>query len=259
MTHKFSNKELMKTIDSGLNDLSCEQIRELIKKELEKDYEDIDTDFIDLCFKLLASKQEENNKPVVKKYRVKKVALVAAVVMTFVITISTVSANVFEFNVPKNIAEFKNRNAEIDVNNWENADTTADGYALLNTDLAKRLADCGITPVTFPEEMVKENCVVTGFEKKSDEISNTAYIDFEYNGQNGKLSIEQENVELEKAGSNTVMDIKSAKMIKANGLEILIFEQDGRCSIKYKDNLTEYDISIYCNIDAAIKFAESIK
>lgn len=54
---KFSEEELLRIADSGLADMSCEQIKQLIQKESQKNYEDINTDFIDLCFDVLSTKQ----------------------------------------------------------------------------------------------------------------------------------------------------------------------------------------------------------
>ena len=48
-------------------------------------------------------------------------------------------------------------------------------------------------------------------------------------------------------------------MIKVNGMDVLVFEQENNCAIVYKDNLTTYNISLYCDLGTAIKFAESIK
>ncbi|MFR3418942.1 MAG: hypothetical protein ACLTSM_02640 [Eubacterium sp.] len=66
-----------------------------------------------------------------------------------VVFISTVTASAqFNFDIPQSIAKLIDNNAEIDYN-LENADTTADGYALLDSDFAKQLADYGITLLHF--------------------------------------------------------------------------------------------------------------
>lgn len=261
---KFSEEELLRIADSGLADMSCEQIKQLIQKESQKNYEDINTDFIDLCFDVLSIKQDgkplniKNVNKKVNKIKVKKILSAAAVLMVVFISTITVSAQ-FNLNIPQKIAQLINGNAEIDYN-LENADTTANGYALLESDLAKQLVDYGITPVTFPEEMIKENCTITQIESMfSDSISNSVDIDFDYKGQQGWLTIEQMSKELETVGVNTVMDIKSGQMINVNGMDVLIFEQENNCKIKYKDKLTTYDISLDCDLETAIQFAESIK
>lgn len=257
MKRKLSKKKLKKMIDSDLTDLSTEEIKALIQKEVNKGPDKLDTDYIDLCFELLAVKGNAKGKRV-KFKKPAKVLLVAAALMVVFISTITASAQ-FNFDIPQSIAKLIDNNAEIDYN-LENADTTADGYALLDTDLAKQIADYGITPVTFPEELIKDNCKITKMESiSSDDISNIVSVDFYYNGQRGWLDIEQMSKELESTGVDTVLDIKSGRMINVNGMDVLVFEQENSCSIKYKDNFTTYDIHLDCNLETAIKFAKSIK
>lgn len=264
MNNKFSKNELLEMINSKLTKLTEEEILELIAEELKKDNAQVDMDYIDVCYDLLEiiRNNEMNNTALVVKTKSKKpikVLLIAAVFVVIIVSTFVVSAQVFNFNIPQKIAELINGNAEIDYN-LENADTTADGYALLNTDLAKKLADYGISPVTFPEEMIKENCKITEIEMvMNEDVLKIVDIDFEYNTIIGNLYIQQTSQNTESAGVNTVMDVKSGQMIKVNGMDVLIFEQKDSCSIRYKDNVTIYDISLDCDLETAIQFAESIK
>lgn len=258
MKRKLSKKKLEKMIASDFTDLSTEEIKALIQKEVDKGPDELDTNYIDLCFELLSIKNNDTNKRKIKFTKPAKVLLATAVLMVVFVSTITVSAQ-FNLNIPQKIAQLISGNAEIDYN-LENADTTADGYALLDSDFAKQLADYGIAPVTLPEEMIKENCKITKIESiSSDDISNIVSIDFDYNGQQGWARIEQMSKEYEIAGVWNVNNIESGQMIKANGMDVLVFEQENNCSIIYKDNLTTYDISLYCDLGTAIKFAESIK
>ena len=234
------------------------EIKALIQKEVDKGPDELDTNYIDLCFELLSIKNNDTNKRKIKFTKPAKVLLATAVLMVVFISTITVSAQ-FNLNIPQKIAQLINGNAEIDYN-LENADTTADGYTLLDTDLAKEIADYGITPITFPEEMIKENCKITQIEDVSpDETWKVISIDFDYNGQQGWLRIDQMSEDLESTGVKSVNNIKSGQMIKVNGMDVLVFEQENNCAIVYKDNLTTYNISLYCDLGTAIKFAESIK
>lgn len=260
--NKFSKEELLKIADSGLIALSCEQLKELIKNESEKDYEQIDTDYIDTCFELLSIKQDNNSdalsKTKIRKFPIKKALLFAAVFTVFIVTAVTVSAQI-HLNIPESIVQLIDEEAVI-YNNLENADGTANGYALLDTDLARELAANDITPVTFPEEMIKEDCIITKIQfNPTDDLTKYADIDFEYKGFNGSLHIIHETEYMETAGIDGVMDVKSGQMLNINGMDILIFEQESDCIIKYKNNLTNYSITLYCDLEAAIEFAESIK
>lgn len=258
MKNEISKKKLKKMIAFDFTDLSTEEIKALIQKEVDKGPDEIDTDYIDLCFELLSIKNNSTNAKKVKFTKSAKVLLIAATLMVVFISTITVSAQ-FNLNMPQKIAQLINGNAEIDYN-LENADTTADGYALLDSDLAKQLADNGITPVTFPEEMIKENSKITKIKlDMNEDVLKIVDIDFEYNGQKGSLYIQQISENTGSTGVNTVLDIKSGRMINVNGMDVLVFEQENSCSIRYKDNFTTYDIHLDCNLETAIKFAESIK
>lgn len=248
-------------IDSDFTDLSTEEIKALIQNEVDKGPDKLDTDYIDLCFELLSIKSNSTNAKKVKFTKPAKVLLVAAALMVVFISTITVSAQ-FNLNIPQKIAQLINGNAEIDYN-LENADTTADGYALLDTDFAKQLSNYGITPVTFPEELIKDNCKITKMENTTTDktFSHDANVEFEYNGQKGDLMIHQEVEEFESTGVSGYNNLKGGKMIKANGMDILVFEHnDNSSSITYKDGLTTYHISLTnSTMENAIKFAKSIK
>lgn len=208
-------------IASDFTDLSTEEIKALIQKEVDKGPDELDTNYIDLCFELLSIKNNDTNKRKIKFTKPAKVLLATAVLMVVFISTITVSAQ-FNLNIPQKIAQLINGNAEIDYN-LENADTTADGYTLLDTDLAKEIADYGITPITFPEEMIKENCKITQIEDVSpDETWKVISIDFDYNGQQGWLRIDQMSEDLESTGVKSVNNIKSGQMIKVNGMDVNI-------------------------------------
>ena len=258
MKNEISKKKLKKMIASDFTDLSTEEIKALIQKEVDKGPDEIDTDYIDLCFELLSIKNNSTNKRKIKLTKSAKVLLAAAVLMVVFISTITVSAQL-NLNIPQKMAQLINGNAEIDYN-LENADTTADGYVLLDTELAKQIADYGITPVTFPEKMIKENSKITKIKlDMNEDVLKIVDIDFEYNGQKGSLYIQQISENTGSTGVNTVLDIKSGRMINVNGMDVLVFEQENSCSIRYKDNFTTYDIHLDCNLETAIKFAESIK
>lgn len=260
MKNKITKKKIMHMLNSGFTDLSPEDIKYFIKTELEKDESEIDTDYVDMLFRLLAIKQ---NRHVEKKSYYKKpfkVIAAAAIIIVFFASALTVSAQVFNFNIPQKIAQFLGGKAEIDFD-LESADITADGYALTETDLAKRIAELGIAPITFPEEMINENCEITKIEDLTTEqnVSRNALIDFEYQGNCGSLLIIQHIDDWEWTGIDDSMDVISGQMISINGMDVLVFEHEGSCSIRYKDNLTRYDIYLECDINSAIQFAKSIK
>lgn len=260
MKNKFSKKDLEKMIFSKTTNLSKEEIKLLIDKELSKEPENIDTDYIDLCFELMSISNEPKGTVVpIKSFRMKKSMMVAAAVMFIFVTMMSVSA--FYFNIPQKVAELVNGNAEIDFD-LENADTTADGYKLLETDLAKELESFGITPVTFPEAMVRKECKISKIENLTvdETISLDANIEFTYNNNIGSLMIREfRPLDTEWTGSGTVLDVKAGEMINVNGMDVLIFEQKGTCAIMYKDKSTKYAFYIECDFETAKEFAKTIK
>lgn len=259
MKNKFSKKDLEKMIFSKTTNLSKEEIKLLIDKELSKEPENIDTDYIDLCFELMSINDEQKGTVVpIKSFRMKKSMMVAAAVMFIFVSMMSVSA--FYFNIPQKVAELVNGNAEIDFD-LENADTTADGYKLLETDLAKELESFGITPVTFPEAMVRKECEISKIENATinETISFEAYIIFKYNGFLGRMRIDQKTPYEEISGVRAVMDVEAGEMININGMDILVFEQEKNCTITYRDNLTDYTIYLECDFETAKKFAKTIK
>lgn len=241
------------------SDLSKDEIKSLIDKELSKNPEDVDTDYVDLCFELMSicEKSGKNVKSIKQRY-IRKSIMVAAVIMILVVSLFSVSS--IYFNIPENIARLVNGNAELQYS-MENADTNADGYSLLETDLAKELESFGITPVTFPEALVDENCKITKIENTTvdETISLDANIYFVYNGFEGELTICRFAPYDEKTGISTVMDIKSGELLNINGMDVLIFERERACIIKYIDELTSYRIYLNCDSETAKEFIKTIK
>ena len=266
MGSKFSEKELLKIAESGLEDMSCEQIKQLIQKESNKDYSDINTDFLDLCFNMLAMKQNrmplfnENYKTKSSNLRVKRVLIFAAVVMAFFVTTLTVSASVFHFNIPKEISYWVENRAKTDIN-YKFADTTADGYLLENSQLGMMLKKQGITPITLPGDMINEKCKIIKIDNITTDkaVSTDLYVEFKYGEAFGSLCVSQYADYFEWKGEIIEEDVLSADMIKANGMDILVFESNDGCTIRYKDNKTTYEIYIETDFETAISFAKSTK
>lgn len=263
MSGKYETNKLKESIYSGFSDLSKDEIRNLIKQEVEKGPDAMDTEYIDFCFELLKSKDEAGSENKKKSIKLKKPLLIAAaIIVVIMVPVLTVSADLFNFTIPKNLADAVDGNALVDYN-LENADTSADGYALTDTDLYKELAAHGITPVTLPEYLTNGNCTITeiSFDTDHTNIVTFAYIYFEYNGCSGSLDISQYSEDVENAMIEEYMDVKSGQIIRVNGMDVMVIEQKNHyCSVRYKDALTQYDFFLRdCDLDTALEFAKSIK
>lgn len=260
--------KLLEMINAEPISFTLEEIENIMDEELEKAPEEMDGELVQICLNVLTKAHSEAEKSEVEPEKKKiyyrkpfRALIAAAVIILFIASALTVSAQVFNFNIPKEIAKLINGNAQIDMN-LENADTTADGYALLETEFANEIAEkIGITPITFPEEMVGENCEITKIEKSltDEKIMLDAWIVFNYKGNYGDFTITQYQKDFGMVGIDESMEVVSGQMIKANGMDVLILEHKNSCSIRYKDNLTKYYIYLACDIDTAIQFAESIK
>ena len=244
--------------------MSKQELEEIIENELNKSESEMDADLIEYCLdsiKKLQLSEESNKKEESKKVFVINPKIWRVLVAMSVILVFAVTASAIYFNIPENIAQLIDGNAELDYN-LENADTTADGYALLETDLAKELESFGITPVTFPEALVSDECKILKIENLTvnKAISLEAHINFEYKGLLGGVLIEQfMPVDSEWVGSSTVMDVEAGEMINVNGMDVLVFEQKDNCTVTYKDGLTEYNIYLECDFETAKEFAKTIK
>lgn len=259
MKKKLSKKKLNKMITSDFTDLSTEEIKALIQKEVDKGSDALDTDYIDLCFELLSIKNNDTNKRKIKFTKAAKVLLAAAVLMVIFSSTITVSAQ-FNLNIPQKIAQLINGNAEIDMT-FEFANTKADIYNLSNSELALDFSEHNISPVTFPKEMITENCSITNIDYSSDgnTVSTDAIVHFKYKNIYGNMMIRQFNEDYKFNGNQSVMGVISGQMISANGMDILVFERDNSCSIVYRDNVTEYNIYLESDIKTTIEFAKSIQ
>ncbi len=245
--------------------MSKQELEEIIENELNKSESEMDADLIEYCLdsiKKLQLSEESNKKEESKKVffinpKMWRVLVAMSVVLTFIFA---VTASAIYFNIPENIAQLIDGNAEM-VYPLENVDTTADGYALLETDFAKELESFGITPVTFPEALVSDECKITKIENTTTDKrwSLDAEIDFIYNGQKCSMKIWQSMPYDAMTGVGSVMDVKAATMINVNGLDVLVFEQKHICIIKYTDGLTDYDIDMECDFETAKEFAKTIK
>lgn len=244
--------------------MSKQELEEIIENELNKSESEMDADLIEYCLdniKKLQLSEESNKKEESKKVffinpRMWRVLVTMSIVLTFIFA---VTASAIYFNIPENIVQLIDGNAEYDFNLGD-ADTTADGYALLETDLAKKLESFGITPVTFPEALVSDECKITKIENTTSDKTTLlgAYIYFEYNDLSGRARIDK-YMDSDWIGTGSVMDVKSATMINVNGLDVLVFEQDENCTIKYNNDLTHYYFYIECDFETAKEFAKTIK
>ncbi len=247
-------QELKNAIFCEKTRLSQDVLKEIIAEEVEKNANDIDTELIDICFDSLQDKNPINDE---KQEHIRpkvKVVLVAAVILMLVF--STITASAFLFNIPERIAEYVNGKAKFDYN-LKNADTSAEQYLLNGSELAQKIADMGVSPITLPVDLTNSNCTLVKLEKRQkDDESIDIYADFKINDIRGEMHI-QSNAEW--PGKDTLEEIHAADMISANGMDVLVFETDNPCIIIYKDGNIRYDIYLYTDFETTKNIAKNIK
>lgn len=251
MGKKADERKLRQMIFSGMADMTDSELNRLIDHELSKDTDEIDMSYVDFCFELMEARKRNASAKKKQSFTYRKALIAAAVVILFALTGITASASAVRDNIPKILANYVTYRSN----------TSADGYALSDTELAKELAELGIAPVTFPEEMLEEDCKITDRRSTSEDETASAgvLVDFEYKGMNGEFTVLHFEQETEWTGTNNSRRVISAQVISVNGLGVLMLEQEGSCLISYKDNLTVYYIELNCDMETALEFADTIR
>lgn len=250
-----TQKQVKRALYSGLPNLSDRELRQMIDLELEKDSSQIDMNYIDTCLDLMEMHADGRITVRPRRNWLKTVILVAVLLAASVSAVS-VSAHLFNFHIPTEIAHKVGGNAQIDPNLAE-ADTSADRYALTDTAVAKALASIGITPVTLPKLLTEGNIQsVQALQKDSLMIS--AQVLFEAKGTAGDLTVTQYANSNDWVGTDRALDVTGGQLVHANGLDILVLTRDDSCTLRYRDGNTEYDLYLECDEDTAVAFARSM-
>ena len=150
-----TQKQVKRALYNGLPNLSDRELRQMIDRELEKDSSQIDMNYIDTCFDLMEM-HADGKITVQPRRKWLKAVIVAALIAAATVSAISVSAHLFNFNIPSEIAHKINGSAQIDPNLAE-ADTSAAGYALTASPVAKQLAELGISPVTLPRQLMQSH------------------------------------------------------------------------------------------------------
>lgn len=255
-----TQKQVKRALYNGLPNLSDRELRQMIDRELEKDSSQIDMNYIDTCFDLMEMHADGRIAVQPRRKWLKAVIvaalIAAATVSAMSVSAMSVSAHLFNFNIPSEIAHKINGSAQIDPNLAE-ADTSAAGYALTASPVAKQLAELGISPVTLPRQLAQSN-IQSVRTIQSDSVMTAAQVLFEADGVAGDLTVTRYATANDWEGKDRVTDIDSGKLVHANGLDILILARDDSCTLRYRDGNTEYDLYLECDEDTAVAFAEDL-
>ena len=211
-----TQKQVKRALYNGLPNLSDRELRQMIDRELEKDSSQIDMNYIDTCFDLMEM-HADGRITVQPRRKWLKAVIVAALIAAATVSAMSVSAHLFNFNIPSEITHKINGSAQIDPNLAE-ADTSAAGYALTASPVAKQLAKLGISPVTLPRQLAQSH-IQSVHTIQSDSVMTAAQVLFEADGVAGNLTVTRYATANDWQGNARVTDIDSGKLVHANGLD----------------------------------------
>ena len=98
-----TQKQVKRALYNGLPNLSDRELRLMIDRELEKDSSQIDMNYIDTCFDLMEM-HADGRIAVQPRRKWLKAVIVAALIAAATVSAMSVSAHLFNFNIPSEIA-----------------------------------------------------------------------------------------------------------------------------------------------------------
>lgn len=263
----LTNKDFLHFInDKSLDNSLEERLNTIIDEELEKPEEIMDTELIEYCLDKLIFLNEQSQAidkevtvPHNKRNRTSKkfkrtLFIAAAIVLLLVGTLS--ASAIFDVDSFNGVVEFYNDYIRI---NFKKAEDRSDVHRLLDTELAKELANNGFNEVLLPEALLSEEFEITKIEYESGEFINSANIIFKYKRKSGSVFITKF------ATTDLVPDIdflnitSKVEKIELDNTTIYCFMQNDITSINYMDGLVQYTIQVPMELDDAIEFAKTIK
>lgn len=256
--------------DESLDGLSEEKLNRIIDEEMQKPESEMNTELIEYCLDKINSlnTDTEDNREITeikddgshtvrhKKLKMKRIIAVAAAIAVLLIGVYSVSAVVSEVNLFDGIVELYNDYIRIRFDKTENK---TDGYGLLDTDLAKELADHGFGEVLLPEAFLSDEIKITGIEYQPGEYISLATISFKYKHKKGNFFITRYGLKELMSREDFLNVTSDIKEVEVAGITAYCFMQDKDASINYSNGLNVYTIQIPMNLNDAIKFAETIK
>lgn len=266
----MNNTDFKKFLDDKSWDYNKKTIEQMMEKELEKEPEEINMEFVDACMNYLTGYSEntapKEDKVVGKNTHHKRIKLSRLLIAAIIIIVSvsvgvTAYAKVNDMKISDVFVEIFSEHATIDYSNKEN--TTQDTTIPYNsTKLYKELQEGGIENIALPTDLYSANYESLNW--FSDDISKS--VGFVAEIENKKVSVSIETFAKESYVAN--IDIQgqftASKKIEVNGIEVYLFERYGDkydkalTTISYQAGLTQYGIDCHCSIDEAEQFIKNM-
>lgn len=207
------------------------------------------------------AEEKQTKKKITKrthKVSFKKILLVTVISILLFAVATTVSAYVFDFNIKEELVEFFDDHIRLHL---DKADSTADSYSLLGTDLAKELEENGISPVTLPAALLTEEWKINEeIVYQLSEVVSTAVIVFLKNNNQVTLNLVSYAEEKYVADINVAHPDK-VEHLEINGITVLLCNANSSNPVLvYKDKFTTYNFNFKnCDYETALEIAKTIK
>ena len=138
------------------------------------------------------------------------------------------------------------------------SDDKVDSYELLDTELAKELAENGFTDVLLPEAIFSDDFEITEITYEHFEYTSSANIYFKYKNKRDYISISKYALEELVPDVEYLHVTSNVEAIDVNGTSVYCFSQMRKMStIAYLDELTHYTIQLPTDLETAKEIAKT--
>lgn len=254
----ISDKNFLDFINDKSLDLSENEIKNIIDKELEKPENKTDADLIEFCLDALSKiegKEIHSKAEKRSKFSLKKAIIAAAAAIILVSGAVTASAGLLKFNIASELVEYFGNYLEI---KQEGGTQNADSYSLTGSALAQELDKNGISPVTLPEALLNQNYTIESITYQIGDVSASADVIISNTQNETLLNITKYSKE-EYIPDVDVMYPKKGTHYQINGLDIFVIEVKRAVTAYYADGLTTYLLVFDCSYEDANKIIQTIR
>lgn len=260
MNNKNRKKEIEKMIFSGFKNLSPNEIRRLIDKEISKDESEIDIAYLDTCFELLEIKESQSTEKS-KKIKLRKsikIILIAAIFTTLMATAVSATAKVYHFEVSDKIVSVYDDFFDI---NLGNADIQAYNDIKNKNGINAYVENYGFEEMILPSVFNNETWKINDTLLENLESGERLQVNLSNEKTTAYININHVNSEIWMQDSRKIdRDYELAHQITISDVDIIIFSDNGTNIISYRKDLNDYWIHIEnCTFDDAVEIAKTIK
>lgn len=256
--------DFKKFLDDQSWDYNKNTIEKMMEKELEKEPEDIDMEFVDACMLYLTTSTEQEtpngkDKVVTKRKRIKfSRILIAAVIVVLCLSIGfTAYAKVNFTSISDTFVQMFSDHATID---YSDKNTTNDETTTVynESNLYKELQQGGIENIVLPRELY--SATYEDIEWTNDFTENSANFIAEIDNEKFGVTIETFSEAKWIQNPDIMGEFTASKKVEVNGVDVYLFERNGSNSkkvvtfISYQVGLTQYFIDCHYTIEQTEQF-----